>query len=312
MEDFMGVYKIQNLIDGKIYIGESIHIKQRWMEHCQKSSTSVISNAIHKYGVNNFSFEILELCEFNKLKELERYYMKKYDCMTPKGYNIKEEDEEKVNVFAKYDKETFLNIIQDLKENLLPIEEISSKYNLDKSTIYYINRGEVHKQPDEVYPIRQVLGTIKSETVRKKYFCKDCGKQISPYADRCWDCYIIQEQNQSKCPAKEELLEDLEWFKSWIALGRKYSVSDNTVKNWFRKYEIPLPVKEKQIKIERYKKYQVYNQIKTATGWEKYLGTGKHRFSRYANTHSVEETEKYIKDFYDKKISDGDIVQRQE
>ena len=67
--------------------------------------------------------------------------------MTPKGYNIKEEDEEKVNVFAKYDKETFLNIIWDLKENSLSIEEISSKYNLDKSTIYYINRGEVHKQP---------------------------------------------------------------------------------------------------------------------------------------------------------------------
>ena len=308
-EDVMGVYKLENLVNGKVYIGESIHIKQRWMEHCQKGSASIISKAIRKYGVNNFSFEILELCEFDKLKELERYYMHKYDCIVPKGYNVKEENEEedKVNVFARYDKETFLNIVQDLKDNLLSIEEIAAKYHLEKSAIYYINRGEVHRQADETYPIRQLFGMVK-----KKHFCIDCGEEIGSWGIRCWDCYVIQEQNQSKCPTKEELLEDLKWFKSWTALGRKYSVSDKTVKKWFRKYEIPFPVKEKPIKIERYKKYQVYNQIKTATGWEKYLGTGKHRFSRYANTHSVEETEKYIKDFYDKKISDGDIVQRQE
>lgn len=46
----MGIYKIENLINHKIYIGQSIHIEKRWKEHCQFSSESLIGKAIHKYG----------------------------------------------------------------------------------------------------------------------------------------------------------------------------------------------------------------------------------------------------------------------
>ena len=38
----IGIYKIENLINGKIYIGQSIHIERRWNEHCQTSSYSLI------------------------------------------------------------------------------------------------------------------------------------------------------------------------------------------------------------------------------------------------------------------------------
>lgn len=30
----IGIYKITNLLNGKIYIGQSIHIEKRWKEHC--------------------------------------------------------------------------------------------------------------------------------------------------------------------------------------------------------------------------------------------------------------------------------------
>lgn len=58
----IGIYKITNNINNKIYIGQSVHIKRRWAEHCKPSSDSLISKAIKKYGKDNFTFEIIEKC----------------------------------------------------------------------------------------------------------------------------------------------------------------------------------------------------------------------------------------------------------
>lgn len=40
--------------------------------------------------------------------------------------------------------------------------------------IYYLNRGDYHKLPNENYPLRQLQNTLK-----KSYYCKDCGCKIS-------------------------------------------------------------------------------------------------------------------------------------
>jgi predicted GIY-YIG superfamily endonuclease len=34
----IGIYKIENLLNGKIYIGQSKHIETRWSEHCRNSN----------------------------------------------------------------------------------------------------------------------------------------------------------------------------------------------------------------------------------------------------------------------------------
>ena len=47
-----GIYKIENLINHKVYIGQSKHIERRWAEHCHPSAKSLISKAIKKYGKN--------------------------------------------------------------------------------------------------------------------------------------------------------------------------------------------------------------------------------------------------------------------
>ena len=80
----IGIYKITNLLNGKIYIGQSIHIEKRWKEHCQNSSKSLISQAIQKYGKENFSFQILEECNENQLLEKESKYILQYDSLVPK------------------------------------------------------------------------------------------------------------------------------------------------------------------------------------------------------------------------------------
>lgn len=54
----MNVYKITNAVNGKVYIGITNNPKRRWSNH-QSSTKSLIGKAIHKYGVENFKFEIL-------------------------------------------------------------------------------------------------------------------------------------------------------------------------------------------------------------------------------------------------------------
>lgn len=68
----IGVYKFTNKINGKAYIGQSVDIFQRVKDHEHRAFTNYLSNreynksfyrALRKYGMENFDFEILEICE---------------------------------------------------------------------------------------------------------------------------------------------------------------------------------------------------------------------------------------------------------
>ena len=75
-----GVYKITNKINGKFYIGLSNNIKRRWGEHKTPKNinkTTNIAKAFRKYGIENFEFEVIEICEVDKLAEREMYHIEK-------------------------------------------------------------------------------------------------------------------------------------------------------------------------------------------------------------------------------------------
>lgn len=88
------IYKITNKINKKVYIGQTINFKKRMNQHkCfyKKKNVMLIDMAIRKYGVENFTFEIIETTKKQEIAdELERYYIKKYDCKIKnnKGYNL--------------------------------------------------------------------------------------------------------------------------------------------------------------------------------------------------------------------------------
>lgn len=85
----IGIYKITNKINGKFYIGQSIHIEHRIMDHKAPRSSKrnyPICRAIKKYGRENFSYEIIEVCQLEQLNEKEINYIK---TLCP-HYNISE------------------------------------------------------------------------------------------------------------------------------------------------------------------------------------------------------------------------------
>ena len=90
----IGIYKITNIINDKSYIGQSINIQKRFGEHrsaskCEKDSSYNfhIHQAIRKYGLDNFFFEILEECPKEKLLEREIYWIDYYNSYK-NGYNM--------------------------------------------------------------------------------------------------------------------------------------------------------------------------------------------------------------------------------
>lgn len=88
-----GIYKITNLINNKIYIGQSVNIKTRWGNHVRASKDKnnrcynyPLYCAFRRYGIENFDFEILEEVMPDNLDEKEIYYIGKYDSYR-NGYN---------------------------------------------------------------------------------------------------------------------------------------------------------------------------------------------------------------------------------
>lgn len=90
-----GIYKIQNKINNKIYIGQSVDVYRRLKKHIwdiEKENNSVLRRAFKKYGIENFTYEIIEECDVDQLDEKEIYYIKLYNSYVgfdnANGYNL--------------------------------------------------------------------------------------------------------------------------------------------------------------------------------------------------------------------------------
>lgn len=85
-----GVYIIKNMVNNKLYVGESVNIWHRMYMHRNKDRKQVISKAISKYGIENFEVYVEYFPNFNKheLLIIEENLIKNLKCLYPNGYNI--------------------------------------------------------------------------------------------------------------------------------------------------------------------------------------------------------------------------------
>lgn len=84
-----GIYKITNLVNNKIYIGQTVNFIKRKSEHFVKLHKNIhvnahLQNSYNKYGLDSFVFEIIERCDLKILTEREQFYI---DSLKPE-YNI--------------------------------------------------------------------------------------------------------------------------------------------------------------------------------------------------------------------------------
>ena len=86
----MYIYQITNLINNKLYIGQTNNIQKRWSNHrCCKYPKMEITKAIKEYGIENFKFEILyRNIPIEAIDELEIKTIREKNSLVPNGYNV--------------------------------------------------------------------------------------------------------------------------------------------------------------------------------------------------------------------------------
>ena len=87
-----GVYRIYCPVSGKTYVGLSKTLKKRQIHHFSqlknnRHNNSYLQRHYNKYGRDSLVFEIIELCEYDKLREREVFYIQKYDSFN-NGFNL--------------------------------------------------------------------------------------------------------------------------------------------------------------------------------------------------------------------------------
>lgn len=229
-----GIYKIENKLDGKVYIGQSINIEERWKIHkksihcCGNEYDYPLYRAIRLHGLENFEWSIIEECLKEELNNKEKFYIKEYKSIVPYGYNqtFGGQDNFGHSMKLTYDKVEEIRLaLKNTNETGL---SLANRFGVSKDTITSINVGRSWYENNIEYPIRPM-------TFR---FCKKCGIKLnwSNLTGMCNKCY--NESRREKWPKKEEL-KQLIRNKPFSQIGEQFNVTPNASRKWCDYYGLP-------------------------------------------------------------------------
>ena len=173
------IYKITNLINNKIYIGQSKDVNRRWREHCLNSVSNNNENrylysSMRKYGINNFKIEIIE-GPIENYNEREKYWISFYNSNKKEcGYNMTEGGENPPITkgdncsLTKYSDELILKLQKELNSTNNSFEKIGLKYGVSCEYLSLINLGKIRKDENKNYPLRPSPNIRKDREIVEK------------------------------------------------------------------------------------------------------------------------------------------------
>ena len=147
-------------------------------------------------------------------------------------------------------KEHIIGIISDLENTDMYHKEIAEKWQVSTEMVQGINTGRYWFQETKNYPLQTKHKShsqhkINDQSIKQKYFCKNCQKEISSKkATYCIECSKIASRKVER-PSKEELWEYLILIKgNFSEASRHFGVSDNAIRKWCKNYKIPYKSKD--------------------------------------------------------------------
>lgn len=158
----MGViYGIKNnVLNQIVYVGQTIHWPRRQLAH---KSTAFNPNdpsyefplyrAIRKYGIENFSFEVLCECDNSELNSREIALIREYDTYY-NGYNLTTGADHIGERTRQFSKEIIKQVVEEIKFTNQTFDEIGSKYGMSAGSVSLINLGKHSYTEDYDYPLR--------------------------------------------------------------------------------------------------------------------------------------------------------------
>ncbi len=130
------IYCFTNLINNKKYIGSTIQeVNIRYNQHVYNAFHEnayqyhyPLYEAIRKYGLNNFNFEILhhdDSCDEETLRQIEQQYIIYYNSLSPNGYNQTLDTAHPINDIKSYQK-----VSQTKRDQAKCVAEIDENNNI--------------------------------------------------------------------------------------------------------------------------------------------------------------------------------------
>lgn len=292
------IYKITNKINNKVYIGQTKDYKRRFREHQNQmygnAPNKYLYNAFNKYGIENFSFEVIE--ETESPNERENYWILFYKSNDlNRGYNYFFAEKEHPH-YKELDEKTILQIRQMLIETELSCADIAKKFKIkSEQSIQQINKGITYYHQDWSYPLRlnrndkaqlkakQVIKDLKETSLTfQEIALKNGYKNSSTISqinsgERCFqkdEEYPIRKQRKTtvySLETIEKIKEDIRNTNlSWKELVEKYGGNEkvyqhiNNGKTYFdEKEQYPLRKTQKSKKLTKKQIDQIIYLLKT-------------------------------------------------
>lgn len=260
----IGVYSITNLKTNKLYIGESLDIDKRWINHKNdllnnQHANYYLQQDFNKFGKSFFKFEVLQEVERDsvtitqsKLLMLENAYIEKYKKENYELYNIENTLKDVLSNKRK------LLVCEEIANSVVVSQFLKNKYVFDSTTntFDYRQRDTIENLILSNSSIRgkekakQVANIILKELTEQNLYKKYVIENI--YC--VYLCYKLQEQKiiEVNSEGREYILNHYD-FDSFL-LRKKVSISEIHIQQY--------PI-EKNIKIEDQNKIQeVWHKLK--------------------------------------------------
>lgn len=186
------IYKITNMVNKMIYIGQTSKDPNiRWSTHkstikCGRGCCPILKNAVNKYGIDNFKFEVLIICFDEDLCKYEKEYIKRYNTVTPYGYNANEGGQVGGMFKGKHHSEETKKILSEKSKKLYENNEARKRHGeLVKDALQKSEKWKKAIQDGKIKENgKRKIGSKTSEEVKKKisesvkkYFSGDDNKE---------------------------------------------------------------------------------------------------------------------------------------
>lgn len=238
------LYKITNQLSQKVYIGQSNKETERWRQHKyfsrQEKPIQYIHRAIAKYGVENFTYEVIAMCKKeDDVDELETQLIKQCDSQNKLyGYNIAPGGEtpwnrglprEQQPMFGKKQSEFFLKRMSEVHTGKLAPHSQEWKDNMSKTM-----KGREITWSDKIVETRKSNGSYTiSENEKNRLRTMNIGKILSQdHKKKISDSNSGDKSNSAKLTWSivEAIRLDRKNYKmNYKQLGEKYSVDKTTI-----------------------------------------------------------------------------------
>lgn len=236
-----GIYKIRNCINGKVYVGQSINIKDRFSKHkyaAKKNLSYPLYNAIKKYGKENFEFVLIEEIENVSGLDLRELYWINYYKSTDRNYGYNIRTDCRTNKGKKHSDDTKRKISKASKKMW---ENPEIRDYLSKC-----RKGRKCSEKERINISKRMLGHSVSEKTKKKISEKAIIRNANPlFKEKCSDIqkkvWSLPENKKIRSDAakvrwadanfKEKMIKKLTGRKIKVGLEKRSEIVKNLWKD---------------------------------------------------------------------------------